>query len=170
MSVELLKAELNKLPLDVLEPLFKEILISKKIEVQEKQMYYTNFKRLHYILFKIHQSSERYKKALSLFEVIGSQTDEFIFDSGDVVDNLTVGQILNSPYMYRRIQLKQNSTNLESGYQSELNKYYRKFGDKICNSQYIKVIRNSLIARDIIPESKNEKDIHEDIFRLYGVR
>ena len=171
MSIEFLKEELNKLSLDILEPLFNEILAIKKNELQERKKYYTNINSLYNILLEINQLSVQYKKTLSLFEILKCSDGECDFNSNELVDNLTVEQISKSSYL-RRLARKRTSAihYYTDDYRSELDKYYQKYGRKICGLQYINVIRNSLIAREIVDESVSGRDILNDIFYFYGVR
>ncbi|MEG1621387.1 MAG: hypothetical protein RR322_05675 [Oscillospiraceae bacterium] len=56
-----------------------------------------------------------------------------------------------------------------SPYQKEIVKYFERYGEKVCLSQYIRVIRNSLIAKEIIRPNITQEAILDEIHKLFGV-
>lgn len=132
-------------------------------------MYYANIQKLQDILDGILGVAEHYQKVISIFDVIGCETENFVFDSKKLINNLTVRQILESDFVK---QLPRGRTfflkNL-SPYQQELVRYFERYGEKICLPQYIRVIRNSLIAKEIIHPNITQETIFDEIHKLFGV-
>lgn len=169
MDTDDLKIELLKLPLEVLEPLFDEILLIKEKELREKRMYYANIQKLQDIFGGILGLAEHYQKVISIFDVIGCETENFVFDSKKLINNLTVRQIIESDFVKRLPRRRTFFLKGLSPYQQELVRYFERYGEKICSSQYIRVIRNSLIVKEIIRPNITQEAILDEIHKLFGV-
>lgn len=194
MQMEHLREELLKLPLEQLQPLFDEILTQKNKELKERQQYENKIKKLLKTLSSLCVAAESQKNKWSLFNLIGCDINEISIPS--IVDQLTVSQLISSlktSYSNRKAipieETKEFQTELRIAasrigasaytpknqrilkdrmerYYSELNRYYLKFGRRISEPQFFKVIVNGLKAKEIIPLSKNQNDIMNDITRI----
>lgn len=194
MQVEYIREELMKLPLEQLQVLFDEILTQKNKELKEKQQYENNIKKLLKIWSLLCTVAELKKNRWSLFNIIGCDINEISIPS--IVDKLTVAQLISSikkSYSNRKeipieeTQEFQNELmtaasrigesaytpenqkilkNRMEKYYSELNRYYLKFGRRISEPQFSKVIVNGLKTKEIMPLSKKQNDIMNDITRI----
>ena len=197
MQIEPLKEELRKLPLDTLQSLFDEIITQKKIEQRERQRYHECMVKFHSLLSNLCYVAERQKKRLALFDAIGCEVDGKYVSS--VVDQMTVAQLLHSKSIahsqrqsrpieetsefqkelkafYSRAGAKAYEMNNQVAvkrrlerYYEELQKYYGKFGKRVCEPKFFNVIFNGLVAKELVPYSKGKNDILSDLQWLANV-
>lgn len=191
MHIQTLKEELLKLPLDTLQELFGETITQKKIEQMERQRYYESMVKFHKLLNNLCISAQLQKKRLTLFDNIGCDINGEAVSS--VVDQMTVAQLLYSKNvvhnqkrvcpieetqefqkelkaLYSIIGPKAYESNNQvivkkrlERYYEELKKYYAKFGERICKPQFSNIIYNGLNAKEILPLSKGQNDVLDDL-------
>ena len=194
MQLEHLRAELCSFSLEQLQPFFEEITEQKKKEQKEKIQYEKNINMLLKLLKSVCLVAEHKKKQWALFNLIGCETEELCINA--VVDHLSVAQLLESINISyslskrtpieetREYQKELEIASLRIGaiaytpenqkilkdrlerYYAELDRYYQKFGKRISEPQFFKIIVNGLKIKDIVPISKNQNDIMNDIIRI----
>lgn len=194
MQLEHLRNELCNFPLEMLQPFFEDIINQKKKEQQEKEQFENNISKLLKLLKNICFVADHKKRQWMLFDFIGCETEELCLSS--VLEQLSIAQLLESINISyalnkkipieetREYQIELDTANLRMGaiaytpenqkilkdrlerYYAELDRYYQKFGRRISEPQFFKIIVNGLKIKDIVPISKNQNDIMNDIIRI----